>query len=154
MWDIVLGAALVVVTGLFVYFVYKDISNHEDYIAYRNKIDTFKIMDEFEVHFEKYQMDYHTITSRILSGKNVDYSSMHVTTLITQLDNIAIKYYNLNLNLDVIDDYHVLSLFQIFNDKNLKKFIDDQRKLYQIDVWKNAEKLYEELKSLNKIKSL
>lgn len=148
MTDIIIGAVLVGVTTMFACLVWKDISNHKQDVAHRIKIETFEVADEYRNHIKEHSVEYTELRCLLDSGStDLDNHQQFIMDMINNLQKLAIKYYNLDLDRDIIYDYCSPTLIALFKNDYVKKFIEKQRQNGLPALWADAQKLHDEVNS-------
>ena len=160
--SLVLATAIGVITILITYLFFsavneqvkqgKKILEYHDKEYVRNgKRITFEIADEF---FKKYKKIRIELLESIHNDKTSEPDHHNVLLLLEGLENLAIKYYNLGLDLDVLDECISLSVIPILDNAKVQKIKNYYKTQLNInDLYSQLDKFYPLLKEIRKKKS-
>ena len=160
--SLVLATAIGAITIIITYFFFKAVNEQvkqgkkileyhdKEYIRNGNRI-TFEIADEFIEKYKKIRID---LVGNINNDKILEPDHHNVLVLLDGLENLAIKYYNLGLDLDVLDECIGLTIVPILDNAKVQKIKNDYKTQLKIDdAYSQLDKFYPLLKEIRKKKS-
>ena len=160
--SLVLATAIGVVTIIITYFFFKAVNEQvkqgkkileyhdKEYIRNGKRI-TFEIADEFIEKYKKIRID---LVEDINNDKILEPNHHNVLVLLNGLEILAIKYYNLGLDLDVLDECISLTIVPILDNAEVQKIKNDYKTQLKIDdLFSQLDKFYPSLKEIRNKKS-
>ena len=154
----VIGIATIFITFLFFKAVSKQVKQGKEILEYHDKEYirngkriTLEIADEF-------LKDHTEITFGLVENikKNKISKSDHcnILLLLDGIEQLAIKYYNLDLDLDVLDECVGNYIVPVLNNVEIQKIKKDCKTQLKIDdLYSQLDKFYPLLKEIRKKKS-
>ena len=154
----IIGIATIFITFLFFKAVSKQVKQGKEILEYHDKEYirngkriTLEIADEFLKEYGEIIVSLRTIIEEDKIPVPVHYN---VKLLLWGIETLAIKYYNLGLDLDVLDEYIGNAILPILDDakiQTIKKDYETQSKID--DLHSQSDKFYPLLKKIRKTKS-
>ena len=160
--SLVLATAIGIITIIITYFFFsavneqvkqgKKILEYHDKEYIRNgKRITFEIADEF---IEKYNKIAVNLLNNIKKDKISESDHYNVKLLLWGIEILAIKYYNLGLDLDVLDECIGNTIVPILDNTEVQEIKKDDKTQSKIDdVYSQLDKFYPLLKEIREKKN-
>ena len=152
----IIGIATILITYLFFNAVNKQVKQGKKILEYHDreynrhsKRITVEIADKFLKDIRS-QKKFNKFVDDICSGKTTN-DEKNVLVLVDMCEMLAIKYFNLELDLEILDECLGNTLVSIFSNESVL----DIKKLDQTgnDFYSNLDRLYPSLKKIRKRKS-
>ena len=152
----IIGIATIIITYSFFNAVNKQVNQGKKILEYHDreynrnsKRITFEIADKFLKDIRS-RKEFKEFVDDVCSGKAID-DERNILDLVDMCEILAIKYFNLGLDLEVLDECLGNILVSIFSNESVL----DVKKMDQTgnDFYSNLDRLYPSLKKIRKGKS-
>ena len=160
--SLVLATAIGVVTIIITYFFFKAVNEQvkqgkkileyhdKEYIRNGKRI-TFEIADKFRKENDKITMNF---IDNVEKNKILELDRRNILILLNRIEILAIKYYNLGLDLDVLDECIGNIIVPMLDSAEVQKIKKDDKTQSKIDdVYSQLDKFYPLLKEIREKKN-
>ena len=160
--SLVLATAIGVVTIIITYFFFSAVNKqvkqgkkileyHDKEYIRKGKRITFEIADEFIKNYAKITFD---LINTIKKDKISKSDHHNIISFFENVERISTKYFNLGLDLDVLDECIGNNIVPILDNTEIQKIKKDYRTQSKIDdLYSQLDKFYPLLKEIRKKKN-